>query len=152
MKMGTDALERSAASRGTLLTGGLLKGLDRYAQDYASNEYGNVYNRAKDQYSTAYNIFNNNQGNLFNRLGSLANIGENAAAGTGSLYQDVGNSQAAGTVGSGNAWSNTIGGITNAVSKYPWGTLGQPKTPGAQTGPYLPYMNQADSTNTDKYS
>jgi hypothetical protein len=128
MKMGTDALERSAASKGTLLTGGLLKGLDRYAQDYASNEYANVYGRAKDQYSTAYNIFNNNHGNLFNRLGSLANIGENAAAGTGSLYQDVGNSQAAGTVGSGNAWSNTIGGITNAVSKYPWGTLGQPKT------------------------
>lgn len=127
MKMGTDALERSAASKGTLLTGGMMKDLNKFAQDYASNEYGNVYNRALGQYHDAYGIFNNNQGNLFNRLGSLANIGENAAAGTGSLYQDVGNSQSAGTVGSGNAWSNTIGGITNAVSQYPWGQPGTPK-------------------------
>lgn len=127
MKMGTDALERSAASKGTLLTGGMMKDLNKFAQDYASNEYGNVYNRALGQYQQAYGIFNNNQGNLFNRLGSLANIGENAAAGTGSLYQDQGNSQSAGTQKSGDAWSNTIGGITNAVSQYPWSTLGKPK-------------------------
>jgi len=128
MQQAQNALERSAASKGTLLTGGFMsKMADRLGQQ-ASAEYGDVYNRALGQYQQAYGIFNNNQGNLFNRLGSLANIGENAAAGTGSLYQDVGNSQAAGTVGSGNAVSNTIGGITNAVSQYPWGSLGKPKT------------------------
>lgn len=40
------ALERSAAARGTLLTGGTAKALGRYMQDYASGEFQNVYNRA----------------------------------------------------------------------------------------------------------
>lgn len=122
MKMGTDAIQRSAASRGTLLTGGLLKGLDRYAQDYASNEYGNVYNRALGQYQQAYGIFNNNQGNLFNRLSSLGSVGENAAAGVGNAQIGLGNAQAAGSVNQGNIWGNAInqGGqiAGNALMQY----------------------------------
>jgi len=35
--------ERAASARGTLSSGGTLKALERYAQDYASNEYSNVY-------------------------------------------------------------------------------------------------------------
>ncbi|KKL97736.1 hypothetical protein LCGC14_1831460, partial [marine sediment metagenome] len=42
---GERALERSAAARGGLLSGGYGRKLTRYAQDYASNEYTNVYNR-----------------------------------------------------------------------------------------------------------
>lgn len=51
---GQKALERSAAARGTLLTGGTLKDLSQYAQDYAANEYQNVYNRAYQDYTTNY--------------------------------------------------------------------------------------------------
>jgi hypothetical protein len=54
LKLGTDAIERGAAAKGTLLTGGTLKDLNQYAQDYASNEFGNVYNRALDAYRTNY--------------------------------------------------------------------------------------------------
>jgi hypothetical protein len=118
MKMGTDAIQRSAASRGTLLTGGLLKGLDRYAQDYASNEYGNVYNRAKDMYSTAYGIFNNNQSNLFNRLGQLGSVGENAAAGVGNAQIGAGDARAQGSIAQGNIWGNTINNGVNAGLQY----------------------------------
>ena len=46
LKMGTDALQHAAAAKGSILSGGTLKAIERYAQDYASNEYGNVYNRA----------------------------------------------------------------------------------------------------------
>jgi hypothetical protein len=42
MAMGQQALERSAAARGTVLSGGTQKALNRYGQDYASNEYGNL--------------------------------------------------------------------------------------------------------------
>jgi hypothetical protein len=42
---GQRAIERGAAARGGLLSGGLGRRLTRYAQDYASNEYTNVYNR-----------------------------------------------------------------------------------------------------------
>src|SRR6185436_2737218 len=33
MRLGTDAIEKSAASRGTLLTGGVLKDLNKFGQD-----------------------------------------------------------------------------------------------------------------------
>lgn len=80
MKMGTDALQNSAAARGNLLTGGTAKALTNYGQDYGSSEYGNVYNRALGQYQQNYNIFQNNQSNLFNRLSALAGGGQVAAS------------------------------------------------------------------------
>jgi len=42
---GMRALERGAAASGGLLSGGYGRRSTRYAQDYASNEYTNVYNR-----------------------------------------------------------------------------------------------------------
>ena len=118
LKMGTDALQRSAASKGTLLTGGLLKGLDRYAQDYASNEFGNVYNRAMGEYQNAYGIFNNNQGNLFNRLNTLGSVGENAAAGVGNAMIGSGNAQAQGSINQGNIWGNAVNNGVGAGIQY----------------------------------
>lgn len=50
LRGGTDALERSAAARGVLKTGGTLKDLLEYGQNFASQEYGNVYNRALQSY------------------------------------------------------------------------------------------------------
>ncbi len=55
MALGQEAIEGSAAARGGILSGGTLKALDRYAQDYASNEYGNVFNRALTTQGTNYN-------------------------------------------------------------------------------------------------
>lgn len=51
---GQKALERGAAARGGLLGGGFARGLERYAQDYASTEYGNVYNRAMGENQLRY--------------------------------------------------------------------------------------------------
>lgn len=46
LNAGSDALERSAAARGVLRTGGTLKDITEYGQNFASGEYGNVYNQA----------------------------------------------------------------------------------------------------------
>jgi hypothetical protein len=40
--MGQQGRERSAAARGSILNGGTQKALERYGQDYASNEYSNL--------------------------------------------------------------------------------------------------------------
>jgi hypothetical protein len=140
LQTGVDAIQRSAAAKGTLLTGGTLKGLNRFAQDYASNEYGNVYNRALQGYNTNYNTayqpwqsnFNNAyqswQGNLgaqqqgYSQLYGLSNLGLNAAgqqAGLGTTYAG----QAGNLLGSQatNA-GNLITGAGNAASA---GTIGQ---------------------------
>jgi len=52
LKEGLGAIEASASARGNLNTGGTLQGLQRYGQDYASQEYGSAFGRAKDAYAT----------------------------------------------------------------------------------------------------
>ncbi len=138
MQEGQKALERSAAARGTVLGGAALKAATRYGQDYSSNEYEKVYGRAKGEYDTAFNVFQTNQANRFNRLAALAGVGQTAAAqlgqeGTaaaqgvssnlittganlGNLATQAGNARASGYVGSANAWGNAIGGINSSVT------------------------------------
>lgn len=50
LKQGEQALESSAAARGLLNTGGTLKDVLQYGQDYASGEFKNVYDRARSDY------------------------------------------------------------------------------------------------------
>ena len=54
LQQGQDALERSAAARGTLNTGGTLQGVMDYGQNLASQEYQNAYNRALGEYQMGY--------------------------------------------------------------------------------------------------
>lgn len=111
LQQGQQALERSAAARGGLRSGGTLKDLTSYAQGAASNEYQNAYNR-----------FMNNQNTTFNRLATIAGYGQNANAASnaaaqnygstvGNLVTGAGNAQAASTIGQGQVWGNTISGI-----------------------------------------
>lgn len=141
IQQGLDAIQRSAASKGNILTGGTAKDLNDYAQNQASNEYGNVYSRALNDYTTRYNQFQNQQANTFNRLGSLAGVGQTAAsqlAGAGATAagnntnilltsgQQIGNdlnnagaARASGYAASANALgSGLTGGIDNLTSLY----------------------------------
>jgi hypothetical protein len=47
---GQDALERSAAAKGVLRTGGILSDVLQYGQKFAEDEYKNVYDRAFNNY------------------------------------------------------------------------------------------------------
>jgi hypothetical protein len=106
---GRKALEGSAAARGGLFSGAAGKALTRYGQDYGSNEYGKAFDR--------YNINNTNN---FNRLASLSGVGQTSANQTGAAAQNfgnqmgnniigAGNAAAAGQVGASNAWNQAIG-------------------------------------------
>ena len=125
---GIKALDRSAAKRGNLLSGGALKGITRYGQDMASNEYANAYNR-----------FNQDQANQFNRLASVSGLGQTTAQQIGSMgtqvagqvgntQQGMGNARASGYVGAGNALS---GGLSSAYNNYQSGQLMNRLFPGA---------------------
>lgn len=137
MRLGTDAIERAAASRGTLNTGATLKDLMTYGQDYASNEYDKIYSRALGQYNTAYNIYTGNQNRLNNGLGNIAGLGQNAANQTGNsassyansasnLITDIGNVNASGVIGKANARQATIGDVTNWGMDYGADLVAQP--------------------------
>ncbi len=71
LSQGLTALDRGAAARGTLLTGGTLKASQDYGQNAASQEYGNAYNRALQTYGT------NRDTNQQNFGQSLATYGTN---------------------------------------------------------------------------
>lgn len=80
MKEGLGAIQRAAASRGTLLTGGAVKDLNAFAQDFASNEYDKVYGRALGEYRQAYGIYSDNQNNAFSRPFEISRLGFQGAA------------------------------------------------------------------------
>jgi hypothetical protein len=137
LNQGEGALERSAAANGSLLSGNTLEAQQEFGQNYASNEYQNVYNRALQQYQQNYGIFENNQTNTFNRLAALSGLGQTTAAQLGTQGQqaasnlgnisltsgaqqgqDIQNAAAAtasGYVGGANAWSGPLGGGTNSL-------------------------------------
>lgn len=147
---GMKALQRSAAAKGTLLTGGTAKALERFAQDYASTEYANAYARAAAE-----------QGNDFSRLFNVSQMGLNAtqgAAGAGATYGSqaganasgyaanagntitgAGNAQAAGTVGRGNNTAGTINNLGNLGQQAAQQRAAQNKAR-AEAQPYLNLM------------
>lgn len=103
---GQRGVESSAAARGGLLSGGALKGIDRYNQDYASGEYSNAYNR-----------FNNDRTTRFNRLSSIAGTGQTAVNTTGVLGANVANNIAQNTLEAGNARASGYVGQANAINQ-----------------------------------
>jgi hypothetical protein len=72
---GLKALERSAAARGGLLSGGTGKALTRYGQEMASQEFGNAYNRGL----TEYNALRQREAEGYNRLAGIAGVGGTTA-------------------------------------------------------------------------
>lgn len=89
---GQKAIERSAAAKGGLNSGATLKSLAKYGQNTASEEYANAYNR-----------FNNDRTTRFNRLSSLAGIGQTANSGIANAGQNYANNVSANQIGVGNA-------------------------------------------------
>ena len=109
LSQGQQAINRSAAASGSLASGGTLKALNNYSQQQASNEYQNAYNR-----------FTNNQTQSFNRLASLAGLGQTANGQVGAAGENMANQVGANTMGAANAQgaagiasANAYGGALN---------------------------------------
>lgn len=121
VNQGNNAIQGSAAAQGGLLSGATLKALQNYGQESASQEYQNAYNR-----------FNADQTNQYNRLSNLVGVGQNAAAQTGNAGTQTAqaianntmqgaNSQAAGTIAAGNSTANSFGsllGLAGTAAKF----------------------------------
>jgi hypothetical protein len=137
---GQKALDRQAAARGGLISGGALKAAARYGQDMGSQEYGNAYNR-----------YQTNRTNQLAPLGSLMSSGQAAAAGAasqagqyganaGNLMMQGGQAQAAGQLGIGNTLNNALGTAATAYQNQQnfnnyLASRNQPATSGGGVGP-----------------
>jgi len=111
---GQKALERSAAARGGLISGGALKAATRYGQDMGSQEYQNAFQR-----------YQTNRSNQLQPLGNLMSMGQAAASNQGSAADQYGRNAGNMIMGAGNA---TAGGITGAGNALAAGTMGMANT------------------------
>ena len=116
LKRGLDAMERTAAARGGLLSGNQLRGAMEFGQDLASQEYGNAFNRYQTE-----------RANILNPLQSLGGVGQtatntltgaagNLGAGMASAYGNLGSALSANAINAGNARASGYMGTANALS------------------------------------
>ena len=128
LQQGESALQNSAAAQGGLLSGGTLAGMNQFAQGLASSNYQQTFNNALTQYQSAYNTFQQNQNNQYQRLMGLSGQGLQAAGGAGNLISGIGGDigslmgqrgavQAAGTIGSANSILGSLPGLTGSLSQ-----------------------------------
>jgi len=117
---GQMANQRAANMGGGAIGGNALQGLNKYTQDYAGNAYQN-----------AFSNYQNQRTNIYNTLAGIAGLGQNAQNATNTASTNATNAatqlgvgsaaaQAAGTIGSTNALSNTA---NNVISNYTLASL-----------------------------
>jgi len=119
----SNAIQNSAAGQTGAISGNMLKALQTNATGLADQDYGNFYNNLVNNYATRYNDVGNNRNQILNVLGALSGQGQNAAAQLGGFGQNAvtsignnlnlaGSAQAAGTVGSANAFTTALNGLS----------------------------------------
>lgn len=108
MAEGQKGITNSAAARGNLLSGAALKAASTYSQNMASAEYGNAYSRYKG-----------NQEGQYNKLASLAGVGQIAANQNGSGAAQLGQNVGSGMMNAGQqVGQNMIGAGDARASSY----------------------------------
>lgn len=151
-QQGDKGILEGAGAAGGAISGGTLKSLDQYNTNLANTTYGTIYNQALSTYGANLEA----QGQQYSQLlapaqlgasaATSANTAENATAqNVGSLMTQLGNAQAAGTVGSANAISSGLTGATNSISQTALlnaimnGSYGGGTGTQAPTGAFTPY-------------
>jgi hypothetical protein len=133
---GQKALERSAAARGGLISGGALKAATRYGQDMGSQEYQNAYSRALTGYNA--NVARSDTG--YNRLAGMAGVGQTTGQQLGVAGQNyaTGASNILGHYGQGASNALMAGGQATAAGQM---GMGNTLAGALQTG-VSSYQNQ----------
>ena len=110
---GQKALDRSAAARGGLISGGALKAAQRFGQDLGSQEYQSAFNRYQtnraNQLAPLSSLTGSGQASAAGQAAAAGNYG--AAAGAG--LTNIGAAQAAGGTGMANALAGGVGQYLN---------------------------------------
>jgi len=105
LKEGIRALENSAAARGGLLSGNTMRGITRYGQGLASEEFGNAFNRYQAGFASR-----------LNPLQALAGVGQTSSNTLSNAAGQLGSSLSNLAVGAGNARASGYAGTANALA------------------------------------
>ena len=110
---GQKALDRQAAARGGLISGGALKAATRYGQDMGSQEYMNAFNRYQTERAATLNPLQSLAGVGMTSANTLGEAGRSYGAGAGEAYMGGANARASGYVGGANALTSGLGSYLN---------------------------------------
>jgi hypothetical protein len=136
---GLKAIDRQAAARGGLISGGALKAAERYGQNLASDEYQNAFNRYQTNRGSIYGMLSGQQGVGQAATNALGAAGQNYANQAGEAYMGAGNARASGYMGAANAIGQGAGGISNMYMQNQMLNRFYPQS-SASLSPYTPTL------------
>ena len=111
LKEGQQALDRSAAARGGLISGGALKAATRYGQEMGSQEYTNAFNRYQAERQARLGPLQSLTGMSQTTANTLGTAGSNMAGNIGNAYMQQGVNQGNALLAGAQARSSSYGDI-----------------------------------------
>jgi hypothetical protein len=106
---GLKSLDRTAAARGGMISGGALKAAGRYGQEFASGEFTNAFNRMRLLQADRLGALGTMYGAGQTATQQLSNQAGQFGVNAGNSMMDAGRARASGYIGSANAFSNALG-------------------------------------------
>lgn len=106
LDQGQQAMQRQANARGMLNSGNALLAASRYGNDYATTKYGDAWNRMQGDRTNSFNRLASVAGLGQTGASQIGQIGQTAALTAGNNMMSAANAQAAGTMAQANTWAN----------------------------------------------
>ena len=135
---GQKALERQAAARGGLISGGALKAAQRYGQEMGSQEYTNAFNRYQTERQAKLGPLQSLAGVGQTAVNQLGAAGQSYATGAGEAMGQAAQARASGYVGSANALTSAVGNIGNLYMQNKYMNQRYPSAVGGSSGYQYP--------------
>jgi hypothetical protein len=117
LQEGLKGMDRQAAARGGLISGGALKAAQRYGQEMGSQEYQNAYNRYNQNRGTRYSMLTGQQAVGQSATNQQGQAAQNYGSAAGNALQAAGAARASGYMGQANALAGGLGQIANTYSQ-----------------------------------
>lgn len=131
---GQKALDRQAAARGGLISGGALKAAQRYGQEAGSQEFSNAYQRFRDTQSLRRNALAGVAGYGPTAAGAMTSSGQNYASGAGPQMYQQGVNTGNALIANQQARESSYGQLGSALGKYLTGGSSGAQSSFSQTG------------------
>ena len=113
LKEGQKQLERNAAARGGLISGGALKAAQQYGQEMGSQEYMNAFNRYQAERAARLNPLQSLTGMGQTTAQQIGSAGRSMASNVGDAMGSSAAARASGYVGQANALTSGLGTYLN---------------------------------------
>jgi hypothetical protein len=128
LKEGQQALDRQAAARGGLISGGALKAAQRYGQEMGSQEYTNAFNRYQAERQARLGPLQSLTGMGQTTANTLGTAGQTMAGNVGNAYMQQGVNQGNALLAGSQARTSSYGDIGKLFGQnYGGGGMGGPQ-------------------------